>query len=122
MKELKALREKADAGKFKTWTLGGSNGRGITTPSGYYGDGFLADTDTKANAEYIAALHNANLIDRVEDLEAALLEANCAVKISAGRFQEKLKENKALKNKIEAVEKALKQSLYYCAKNITTSS
>ena len=70
--ELIELKAKADAGKFKTWTLGGSNGRGITTPSGYYGDGFLADTDTKANAEYITELHNANLPERLKKAEAVI--------------------------------------------------
>lgn len=37
------------------WILGGASGRMITTPSGYYGDGFIADVDTKANAKLISA-------------------------------------------------------------------
>ena len=37
------------------WILGGASGRMITTPSGYYGDGFIADVDTLANAKLIAA-------------------------------------------------------------------
>lgn len=37
------------------WILGGCSGRMITTPSGYRGDGFIADVDTKANAQLIAA-------------------------------------------------------------------
>jgi hypothetical protein len=37
------------------WILGGCSGRKITTPSGYCGDGFIADVDTKANAHLIAA-------------------------------------------------------------------
>lgn len=37
------------------WILGGASGRMITTPSGYYGDGFIADVDTLANATLIAA-------------------------------------------------------------------
>ena len=36
------------------WILGGCSGRMITTPSGYEGDGFIADVDTKANAQLIA--------------------------------------------------------------------
>lgn len=37
------------------WILGGASGRMVTTPSGYYGDGFIADVDTIANAKLIAA-------------------------------------------------------------------
>lgn len=37
------------------WILGGASGRMITTPSGYVGDGFIADVDTIANARLIAA-------------------------------------------------------------------
>lgn len=35
------------------WVLGGCSGRMITTPSGYYGDGFIADVDTLANAKLV---------------------------------------------------------------------
>lgn len=37
------------------WILGGASGRMITTPSGYAGDGFIADVDTLANAKLITA-------------------------------------------------------------------
>lgn len=37
------------------WVLGGCSGRMITTPSGYVGDGFIADVDTLANARLISA-------------------------------------------------------------------
>lgn len=37
------------------WITGGCSGRMITTPTGYVGDGFIADVDTKANAMLIAA-------------------------------------------------------------------
>lgn len=37
------------------WTLGGCSGRMITTPSGYYGDGFLGDFDTLQNATIAVA-------------------------------------------------------------------
>ncbi|EPN6131736.1 TPA: hypothetical protein I4D22_15970 [Enterobacter asburiae] len=37
------------------WVLGGCSGRMITTPSGYVGNGFIADVDTLANAKLIAA-------------------------------------------------------------------
>lgn len=40
------------------WILGGASGRMITTPSGYYGDGFIADVDTKANAALIVRAVN----------------------------------------------------------------
>jgi hypothetical protein len=36
------------------WILGGASGRMITTPSGYAGDGFIADVDTLANARLIS--------------------------------------------------------------------
>lgn len=36
------------------WILGGCSGRMITTPTGYVGDGFIADVDTKANALLIS--------------------------------------------------------------------
>jgi len=42
-------RGRAERGK---WILGGCSGRMITTPSGYVGDGFLADFDTKDNAQF----------------------------------------------------------------------
>lgn len=37
------------------WILGGCSGRMIATPSGYVGDGFIADVDTLENARLIAA-------------------------------------------------------------------
>lgn len=40
------------------WILGGASGRMITTKSGYFGDGFIADVDTKANAELICKAVN----------------------------------------------------------------
>lgn len=44
--------------KFKgepaPWILGGSSGRMVTTPKGYFGDGFIADVDTMANALLIS--------------------------------------------------------------------
>lgn len=42
------------------WCLGGCNGRGITTPSGYVGDGLIADCDTLANAEHIVRCVNSH--------------------------------------------------------------
>lgn len=41
------------------WVLGGCSGRMVTTPSGYVGDGFIADVDTKDNARRIVACVNA---------------------------------------------------------------
>lgn len=58
------------------WTTGGISGRMITTvKQPYFGDGFLADVDTKANAEFIAASPEIVrfLLDRVEKLEKSLL-------------------------------------------------
>lgn len=40
------------------WILGGCSGRAVTTPSGYAGDGFIADVDTLANAARIVACVN----------------------------------------------------------------
>lgn len=42
------------------WILGGCSGRMITTPNGYMGDGFIADVDTKANAEFIVRACNSH--------------------------------------------------------------
>jgi hypothetical protein len=42
------------------WVLGGASGRMITTPDGYSGDGFLADVDTLANAEFIVRAVNSH--------------------------------------------------------------
>ena len=42
------------------WKLGGASGRMITTPEGYVGDGFIADVDTRANAEFIVRAVNAH--------------------------------------------------------------
>lgn len=50
------------------WMLGGASGRLITTPTGYYGDGFIADFDTLANAQYAALAVN-NLHHLAEALE-----------------------------------------------------
>lgn len=61
----KVLNEKREPNK---WILGGCSGRMITTPTGYIGDGFLADFDTKANAEYTALCVN-NLASLAEALE-----------------------------------------------------
>lgn len=41
------------------WVLGGCSGRMVTTPSGYVGDGYIADVDTKDNARRIVACVNA---------------------------------------------------------------
>lgn len=41
------------------WVLGGCSGRMVTTPSGYVGDGFIADVDTKDNARRIVVCVNA---------------------------------------------------------------
>ena len=47
----------------RPWKLGGSNGRSITTPGGYVGDGFLADVDTLDNAlAIVRILNNASAI------------------------------------------------------------
>ena len=51
IREIEKRLEEAEPGP---WKLGGCSGRMITTPSGYYGDGFIADVDTKANADLIA--------------------------------------------------------------------
>jgi hypothetical protein len=48
------------------WVLGGCNGRGITTPTGYIGDGLIADFDTKAHAEF--ALERINKYDALVNL------------------------------------------------------
>jgi hypothetical protein len=52
------------------WILGGGSGRMVTTPSGYVGDGFIADVDTLANAclivvapEMLAALELQEMAD-----------------------------------------------------------
>jgi hypothetical protein len=44
---------------IEPWILGGCSGRMITTEEPYYGEGFLADVDTLANARRIVACVNA---------------------------------------------------------------
>lgn len=51
----------------RPWVLGGSNGRGLTTESGYVGDGLIADFDTKAHAE-----HALKCINGYDDIEQVL--------------------------------------------------
>lgn len=51
------------------WVLGGCSGRMVTTPSGYVGDGFIADVDTKDNARRIVACVNACRGLPTEELE-----------------------------------------------------
>ena len=51
---LAAIQERCDKATKGPWILGGCSGRMITTPSGYVGDGFLADFDTQDNAEFSA--------------------------------------------------------------------
>lgn len=47
-------QEKPTPYNKEPWILGGCSGRMITTTSGYVGDGFIADVDTKENASLIA--------------------------------------------------------------------
>lgn len=51
------MSEKIEHAKLP-WILGGCSGRLITTPDGYIGDGFIADVDTDANADYIIVAAN----------------------------------------------------------------
>lgn len=52
--QLAAICARAEAAHNEEWVLGGCSGRMITTPSGYVGDGFIADVDTLVNAAFIA--------------------------------------------------------------------
>jgi len=52
------LRAIGKAAHDEEWILGGCSGRMITTPSGYKGDGFIADVDTLANSTFIATARN----------------------------------------------------------------
>lgn len=60
------------------WVLGGCSGRMITTPSGYVGDGFIADVDTLANAQFIVTACNSHdeLLAACKELLAIVEEAN----------------------------------------------
>lgn len=53
----------------RPWILGGCNGRGFTTPTGYIGDGLIADFDTKAHAEHALMCVNAHdgLLDALRE-------------------------------------------------------
>lgn len=55
--------------EFKKLLLGGCSGRMLTTPNGYAGDGFMADVDTKENAQRLAACWNACTGIHTEALE-----------------------------------------------------
>jgi hypothetical protein len=61
------------------WSLGGCNGRGITTPSGYIGDGLIADFDTKAHAEF--ALKRINGYDHVRNILDRLVMCDTATEL-----------------------------------------
>ena len=82
--------EVLDIGKNnEEWILGGCSGRMITTSSGYYGDGFIADVDTLANAKAICKAVNGTYgkgldPDKVEEVVTALSKI-LALKYEAGR-------------------------------------
>ena len=92
MKELKALREKAKQGEWSrysetSWLIDG-DGNGITE---------IADSPT---LDYIAALHNANLIEKCEELEshkAMYWEDYAMGKYNKGVYLAQLKDIDALK-------------------------
>ena len=74
--ECAAARERCDASHNEKWILGGCSGRMITTPSGYVGDGFLADFDTLANATFAAHAHQdlPRALDTIEALRERVRE------------------------------------------------
>jgi hypothetical protein len=61
------------------WSLGGCNGRGITTPTGYIGDGLIADFDTKAHAEF--ALKRINGYDHIRNILDRLVMCDSATEL-----------------------------------------
>jgi hypothetical protein len=62
--------------ELEPWVLGGISGRTVTTPSGYYGDGIIADCDTKANGNRIVECVNACAgLDDPQELRQQIIEA-----------------------------------------------
>lgn len=78
------------------WILGGISGRMITTPTGYYGDGFIADVDTKANAHRIVQAVNSH-DDLLEALEHAIVDLQDLIKWD-GKYPTESIRKDALKN------------------------
>lgn len=58
MDELRELVKAGGHAHRRYWKLGGCSGRMITDSDGYYGDGFLADFDTKENADFCVKAAN----------------------------------------------------------------
>jgi len=71
MNKLKELRDKATSGEWEAQKMPD----GIYLTSKHWAIAEMNDIEEMGDAEYIAALHNANLIDRVEELEAELEKA-----------------------------------------------
>jgi len=94
MKELKALREKATQGEWKIDYI--SEDRKIQHLQDM-DDKFISNIEDVATAEYIAALHNANLIDRVEELEEDNTKLNILIKGARNGDLQGRKDYKALK-------------------------
>lgn len=70
MKPLEELKRVAEAAyNRERWILGGCSGRMITTPSGYCGDGFIAEVDLKTNAEHIATFDPVTALKLIAALE-----------------------------------------------------
>jgi len=78
-RQINEIQQRAEKAAQGPWILGGCSGRMITTPDGYVGDGFIADVDTLANADFIAhsrqdipnlLAHIAELSEKIGQLEA----------------------------------------------------
>jgi len=109
MKELKALRDKATQGEWKIDYI--SEDRKIHHLQDM-NDKFISNIEDIASAEYIAALHNANLIDRVEELEELEEEEGVWEEsaIAASKmWKHYRKENKALKAQLASANKLLRK-------------
>ena len=93
------------------WITGGCSGRMITTPSGYCGDGFIADVDTKDNAEFIVRACNSHdeLLEACRQLHSdvvSLVECIEETEEDGGRAYDTRKTRRLLGEAAAAIAKA----------------